>query len=54
MKLANAVRAALRTPIGDSEVSYDGRERMILAYLAVHLADEYPNFTSAIRDALEP
>lgn len=53
-RLADAVHAALRTRIGRAPATTDGRERMLLAYLAANLADEYPNFAAAIRDALEP
>jgi len=52
-RLAEAIRKALKTPIVRAPMVPWSRSRLLLAFLAAELADEYPNFASAIRDALE-
>ncbi len=52
-RLAEAVRKALKTPIGRARLSDAGRLRLLVAFLIAELAEEYPNFVAALRDAIE-
>ena len=53
-RLAEAVRKALKTPIARVPLAKDGgRLRLLVAFLIAELADEYPNFVAALRDAIE-